>query len=171
MPYTKLIRQAAEHAIKYGEIMPPPDPIPSEMLHQQACYITILENPGKRYRNMYGSVLPRQRNLALEMIFNTTTAIFQAPGSQIRKADISRLTYSIMLIGALQRVSDKIHLDPQNYGLYLTSDQGKAALILPGRVGIETPDDQIATALREAGIRPRDEATTMYRFLVEFYSA
>jgi hypothetical protein len=55
------------------------------------------------------------------------------------------------------------------YGLYVRSDKNKTALLLPRRPGIDTADDQIATAIREARIDPKNETITMYRFSVVFY--
>lgn len=128
----------------------------------------MLENPGRKVRAMYGQVLPQQASLAQEIVVNTAAALQQNPARPVRRTDLPQLNFTVALIGPLQRISDAQHLDPQHTGLYVRSDRGKTALLLPQRTGIETADDQIATALREAGIQPQIESFTMYRFAVEY---
>lgn len=163
--FAKLARQAAEHYIQTNERLVVPFVLPSELLLQRACYVRILEKPGRLIRGAYGQPLPRCSSLAEEIITNTLTAL----DPSIRRADLPSLEYVVAIISPLQRITDASHLDPAQFGLYLRSDTGKQAILLPDRVGVETADDQIATALREAGIDPRHEPTTMYRFRVTWY--
>lgn len=166
--YSKWARQAAESFIKDGVYLSPPPHLPSHLLRQRACYITIIENPGRKVRAMYGQALPQQASLAHEIVVNTVMALEQNPSRPIRRADLPQLHFSVALLGPLQRISDVEHLNPQRYGLYVKSDRGKAAILLPQRSGIETANDQVATAVREAGIQPHMESVTMYRFDVEY---
>ncbi len=166
--YSKWARQAAEYFIKEGEYLVPPPYLPSDLLRQRACYVTIIENPGRKVRAMYGQALPQQASLAHEIVVNTVRALEQNPARRIRRADLPQLHFSVALLGPLQRISDVEHLSPQHSGLYVRSDRGKTALLLPQRTGIETANDQVATALREAGIVPQVESVTMYRFEVEY---
>lgn len=168
--YAKLAKSAAEHLVRANELLPLPDNLPGELYRQRACYVSILENPGRYLRAMAGQPLPRQATLAEEIIANTVNAI-ELSSHRIRQADLSYLSYQVALLGPLQRVSDPEHLDPIRFGLYVKSDRGKSALLLPHRAGVETPNDQIATALREAGIDTRREDATMYRFEVNYFDA
>jgi AMMECR1 domain-containing protein len=141
------------------------------MYRQRACYVSIMENPGRYLRAMAGQALPRQATLAEEIIANTTAAIEGSPHRRIRQADLSYLSYNVALLGPLQRVSDAEHLNPSRFGLYVKSDRGRSALLLPHRAGVETANDQIATVFREAGIDTRREDATMYRFEVTYFDA
>lgn len=169
--YTKLARMAAEYLLRSDGPLPLPPHLPPEMYQQRACYVSILENPGHYLRAVAGQPLPRQATLAEEIIANTTMAIQSSPHRRIRQADLPYLSYRVALLGPLQRVSDAEHLDPNRFGLYVKSDRGKSGLLLPHRAGVETANDQIATALREAGIDTRREAATMYRFEVTYFDA
>ena len=169
--YTKLAKSAAEHFIRTGETLPLPSALPGELFRQRACYVSIWENPGRYLRGMAGEALPRQANLALEIIMNTVEAITAQPYRRIRQADMGYLSYQVALLGPLQRISDSEHLDPVRFGLYVKSTKGKSALLLPRRTGVETANDQIATALREAGIDTRQEEATMYRFAVSYFDS
>lgn len=164
-PHAKLAKAAAEHIIKQRHFLPLPVPLARELGLQRACFITIFENPGKRFRTMYGQPLPRSPRLAEEIIVNTSFAV----QNQMRRADLPYLSYAVDVVEPLQRVTAVEHLNPAQYGLYIKSDQGHSALILPRRVGIETAEDQLATALRESGIDQRQETFTLYRFPVMRY--
>lgn len=166
--YVKLVRGAVEQYVRSQEITAVPTAMPQELQRQCACYVSVFEDPGKRLRSWYGEPLPRWPTLAEEIIMNTVAALRVPTARQLHRAELPYLSYSVGLVGPLTRVSDETHLDPVTYGLYVRADSGKAALLLPQRAGIETAQDQIGAALREANIE-RVELFTMYRFPVTFY--
>lgn len=166
--YSRIAREAAQHYVKTGDYSEVTFQLPSELLRQKACYVVIGEEPGHLIRAMHGSPLPRMKNLAQEIIKNTVDAIIQYD-LHMRPVDAEQYTYTVGVLGFLERITSRDHLMPLVYGLYIRSDTSKSAVLLPRRVGIETPDDQIATAIREARIDPHHEVVTMYRFPVTFY--
>ncbi|MEX0650204.1 MAG: AMMECR1 domain-containing protein [Candidatus Andersenbacteria bacterium] len=166
---TKLAKQAADHYVKTGETLPLPATLPPELYQQRACYVSIFENPGRNLRAMYGQILPRFRSLGEEVIMNTLQAMQRRTSGRFRRVDLSYLSYSVGIVGPLERITSPVHLNPQQYGLYLRSDRSKTAVLLPQRTGIDTPDEQIATAIRESGVNPDSESITMYRFAVFYY--
>lgn len=161
--------QAADEYVKNGEAAVPTVVAGSLLATQRACFVSILENPGRVFRSMHGTALPRRSNLGQEIVANTIAAIDQAPGSRLRPPDLSYLSYVVAVLGPLERITSEHHLDPARFGLYIRSDRGRTGLLLPGRTGIETPADQIATIMRESDINVRQEAITMYRFTVEYH--
>lgn len=169
--FIKLVQGSVEHYVRTREVMPTPTNVPQEVQRQRACYISLFENPGHRLRSWYGEPLPRYPTLAEEIIMHTVTALNMSSSRQVHRSELPYLSFSVGLVGPLQRVSDSEHLDPALYGLYVRADSGKTALLLPQRVGIETAQDQLGTALREANIDARTELFTMYRFPVTFYDS
>lgn len=161
----KLALAAAEYYIKEKKILPLPAVVPGELRMQRACYVAVYAKPGRRLVAMHGEPLPRQRTLAEEIIINTTYAVH----SRVRRTDLPSLKFIVTVLSQLQRVTDSAALDPQRYGLYVRSVSGKTAVLLPGRVGVETSDDQLATAFREADITARTETATLYRFAITEY--
>lgn len=162
---TKLARLTIETYLLHGTPPALPAYVAPELLQQRACYVTILENPGQIIRGMSGSPLPTHPTLAEEIISHTLAAI-RAP---LRRADLPNLLFTVGVVSQLQRISDASHLDPQQFGLYVRTEQGHTAVVMPQRLGVETGDDQIATALREANINPRHLTPTLYRFRVTWY--
>lgn len=167
--YTKLAKSAAEHFVRSQELLPVPLALPAELQRQRACYVWLFENPGRHLRAGHGTLLPQQAVLAQEIIANTVTAIMGSSFHRIRRADLSSLVYSVAVIGPLERVSSAEKVDPTHFGLQVRSDRGKIATILPRRSGVETGQEQLATALREARIDLSLESITLYRFPVDFY--
>jgi AMMECR1 domain-containing protein len=167
--YIKLARSAAEHYIQSGELLPVPTYLTPELQWPAACYVSLLENPGKFVRARYGQPFARQPSLAQEIIWNTVQAISTSSSRLIRRIDLAYLAYAVAVVGPLERITDPSHLQPASYGLYLRSDRDKTAVILPRRAGIETGEDQIATAMREAGVDSHQESVNLYRFAVTFY--
>lgn len=165
----KLAKQTAENYVRFKTPTAVPRPLPSELSRQKACYVAIFENPGRNMQSMYGQPLPQCSCLAEEVIHNTVKAIEGRKYGLFRPVDLSYMSYSVAVLDPLERITGPTHLNPENYGLYLRSDRGKTALILPQRTGIETGSEQIATALRESGINTDQEAVTMYRFRVNYY--
>jgi AMMECR1 domain-containing protein len=163
--YVKLAKAAAEYFINKQEVLPLPSPVPSTLLAQRACYVSVFEKPGSWLRSAYGEPLPRYKSLAEEIIMNTVRAV----DGRVRRVDMPYLEFQVAVLGQLQRISDTKHLNPAVYGLYVRSERQKTAIILPNRVGIETADDQVGTALREAGITDKYESVTLYRFTVTYY--
>jgi AMMECR1 domain-containing protein len=166
-PPVRLAHQAAESAIKNEVMLGVPTSLSPELVRQRACYVLVFENPGRRLRTLYGHVLPTTPCLGAEIIANTTKAV----QGLFRRADLPQLSFEVAVVGQLQRISDPLHLNPEQYGLYIRSEMGRIAVVLPKRPGIETGSDQIATALREGDIDVRKESITLYRFPVHFHES
>jgi AMMECR1 domain-containing protein len=169
-PYAKLARSAAEQYVKTREVLSPPVYLPPELSRQQACYVYLFESPGRRLRALAGRALPRYSSLAEEIIANTVAALKNTAGAPaVRRVELPSLSYTVAVLGPLQRISHAAQLDPHAFGLFIRSDRGKSAVVLPQRTGIETSQDQVATAVRESTINLREEAASMYRFPVTYH--
>ncbi len=142
--------------------------VPSELLRQKACYVSVIEQPGRYIVSSFGTALPRMRTLVEEIVHNTVEAIVQS-SVRMRPIDAATYVYSVAVLGPLERITGPEHLTSPIWGLYVRSEKNKSALVLPRRPGIENADDQIATAIRESGIDVNNETMTMYRFSVMFY--
>lgn len=167
--YVTLAKNAIEYYVRQHDILPLTSAVSVELQKQRACYVYVFENPGRRLRTMYGEPLPRQSMLAYEIISNATQALVSPDTRPIRRPELIALSYTIAVLEPLQRISEPEHLNPFVFGLYVRSNKGKHAIIMPQRAGIETTHDQIATAIREAHINPQEEVVTLYRFPVAYY--
>lgn len=165
----KLARAAAIAVVKKTALPAVPGMNAPLLTRQRACFVYIVQWPGRQLRAWYGTALPRERTLAEEIIRNARDAVFHGATRAIRRPDLASLRYTVVVLEPLQRISHEAQLDPGRFGLYVISDRGRTALLMPRHPGIITARDQIATAMREAGLQPRQETVTMYRFPVTFY--
>ncbi len=168
--YIKLAQQAARHFVMERSLFPIPVYLPSELQRQQACYVTIYEDPGRRFRAMHGTPLPTTPTLGQEIIRNTAAALEHETNRFLRQADLNDFHFEVAVLGPLERIGGPEHLDPKRFGAYVRSDRGKSAVILPHRVGVETAEEQFATVIRESNINPQNESATFYRFAVVYYA-
>ena len=146
--YSRLARQAVEHFVRQHEYLPLREHLSPELLRQGACFVTILEQPGQRFRSMHGHIMPTQATLAHEIVVNTVQALLVDPTRRANRADLGNLRCRVALLSPLMRVSDAQHLDPSRAGVYVRSDQNKSAVLLPGRVAVETADDDPSPSSR-----------------------
>lgn len=126
----RLAQEATEHFVLHGEVVAIPYPLPTLLQLQRACYVTLYESPGRRLRAMYGTPLPKQSMLAQEIIMNTIAAIqSHVRGGNISRGDLASLSYSVAILGPLERITSDKHLNPALYGLHIVSDKSKSAKI------------------------------------------
>lgn len=168
--YARLAKEAARHYVMSGGTLPLPPVLTADLRRQQACYVTVYQDPGRRFRAIFGAPLPATSTLAQEIIHHTLAALRGDTNWNIRQADLGDLHFEIALLGPLERIGGPEHLDPRRFGLYVRSDRGKSTVILPHRVGVETAEEQFATAVRESAINLRHEAATFYRFAVAYHA-
>jgi hypothetical protein len=168
--FAQLAQKTANQYIRKKEKLHLSTSLAPDYVPQRACFINIYDKPGRRLRTTYGTTLPRQPSLAEEIINNTISALKNNRGRKVSQADLSSISFSVAVLGPLQRVSGIFELDPQKYGIFVSSQNNKSATLLPQRPGIITPQDQLATALREANIKEYQEIYTIYRFNVEYYT-
>ncbi|MEK7557236.1 MAG: AMMECR1 domain-containing protein [Patescibacteria group bacterium] len=168
--YARLSEAAARQYVLHQRMLPLPASLAPDLKRQQACYITVYEDPGQRFRSIYGTPLPTSSCLAQEIINNTTQALARESHRVVRQADLNDLHFEVAILGPLERIGGPEHLDIRRYGVYVRSDRGKSSVVLPHRVGVETAEEQFATVLRESGINPRHEAHTFYRFTVAYHT-
>ena len=85
----------------------------------------------------------------------------------ISEDELDALTISIDIVNPFEIVEDTAMLDPQIYGILVTS-YDKQGLLLPALKGIDSIEQQLRIALEKAGIH-HDESFTIKRFTVTRY--
>lgn len=165
----RLAKQTAESVIRKQNLPIIPDVIPPIARLQRACYVSIFDKPGRRLRVMHGYPFPRFQTLVDEVVSNTAEAV-QMRDVRFSSSDLSHLSFTVAVLGAMERITSHLHLDPDRYGVYVKTDRGKSAILLSRRTGIESAEDQLATAFREARVDTDTESVALYRFFVEYFS-
>ncbi len=167
-PYIILAKKTVEQYIKKGEIITPNENIAKEFLNQKAgVFITIEKNA--QLRGCIGTYLATRKNIAEEIIYNAISAATKDNRFlPIEEKELPKLSYTVYVLGELEKVTDIRDLNPQKYGIMIESGI-KKGLLLPDLKGIKTIEQQIFFCCEKAGINPEKENSTIYKFEVKKY--
>lgn len=160
----RLAKDALEKYIRSGKTLRRPEDLPEWMTSQQAGVFVSLHKDGD-LRGCIGTIAPWYGCVADEIIALAAEAGTRDPRFLPVTADeLPDLEYNVDVLSEAEP-ADKSELDAKRYGV-IVSAGGRRGLLLPDLEGVDTPGQQIAIALRKAGIRP-DEPYRLERFTVE----
>ena len=160
----RLAKDALEKYIRSWETLRRPEDLPEWMTSQQAGVFVSLHKDGD-LRGCIGTIAPWYGCVADEIIAPAVEAGTRDPRFLPVTADeLPDLEYNVDVLSEAEP-ADKSELDAKRYGV-IVSAGGRRGLLLPDLEGVDTPGQQIAIALRKAGIRP-DEPYRLERFTVE----
>ncbi|MDR0570896.1 MAG: AmmeMemoRadiSam system protein A [Clostridiales Family XIII bacterium] len=164
-PYAALARHALETRVATGTKPARPTGLPAELLENKAGVFVSLKKHGE-LRGCIGTISPATGCLADEILRNAQEAGLHDPRFEpVGAEELDSLVYSVDVLGASEPVPSADSLDPRVYGV-IVSKGSRRGLLLPNLDGVDTAEEQIAIALRKAGIRP-DEDYALERFKVE----
>ena len=132
---------------------------------RSACFVSLKK--GGELRGCIGTLEPAEQDLGAEIARNARSAAFDDPRfPAVREDELVSLACSVDVLSPSEpcTIGD---LDPRVYGVIVAAGYRRGVL-LPDLEGIDTAAQQVAVALRKAGIRP-DEGFTVRRFTVTRY--
>ena len=163
--YIRLARASVISWIREGRKIKTPEDLPEEMLNRQAGVFVSLHKDG-RLRGCIGTIQAAKKNIAEEIIENGISAAVRDPRfSPVRRDELDALEISVDILGEPERISSKDELDVKRYGV-IVSKGFRRGLLLPNLEGVDTVEEQIAIALRKAGLSEREKNYTLERFEV-----
>ena len=164
-PHVRLAQETLETYVREGEKIKLPDWLPEELMTKRAGVFVSLKKNG-RLRGCIGTISPTRSSIAKEIIENAVSAGTMDPRfDPVAPGELSRLTYSVDVLGEPEKIESTDELDVKNYGVIVTSGF-KRGLLLPDLEGVDTPEEQVEIALQKAGIHAYEEYS-MERFRVE----
>lgn len=118
-------------------------------------------------RGCIGTIAPTAATLAEEIVHNAIQAATADPRfPELTTGELSDLDISVDVLHEPEP-AEFTDLDPARYGVIVTADW-RRGLLLPDLEGVGTPEQQVAIAMRKAGISP-GERVRLERFLVDRY--
>lgn len=160
----RLAKDSLEKYVRTRKKTEIPADLPQWMLHEQAGVFVSLHKHGD-LRGCIGTILPWSDCVAEEIITMAVEAGTQDPRFlPVTAAELDSLEYHVDVLSRPEE-ADREELDAKRYGVIVTNGS-RRGLLLPDLEGVDTPDEQIAIALRKAGIRP-GEPYRLERFTVE----
>lgn len=164
-PYIRLARMTIESYVTNKSLPDIPDYLPPEMMTEGATFVTLYKHG--ELRGCIGTIEPTTDSIAEEIRRNAVASATQDPRFPPVQADeLDSLDISVDILHTPEEIEDFGDLDPERYGVIVTSETGlRRGLLLPRLEGIDDPVTQVNIALRKGGISPR-EPYKMERFEV-----
>lgn len=123
-------------------------------LHKAACFVTLHNKSDNSLRGCIGTLAPNQSDLKEEIHTNALSAALNDPRfSPLRPEELKDITISVDVLDTPEPVASVEELDPKVYGV-IVSSKHKRGVLLPDLPGIDRIEDQLAIAMRKAGIEP-----------------
>lgn len=165
--FAKLARTAIERYVLTGNVPTLDEEWPKVFTTSKAGVFVTLRKDGE-IRGCMGSLRPLRKNLGSEIIASAiAAATMDTRFPKVRKEELPLLSVSVDVVRSLIPILSVSDLDPKLYGVVVESGDKKGAL-LPNLPGIETPEEQVITAMFKAGI-PENEDVALYRFSVNHH--
>ena len=168
-PYVMLARDTIESYVRDGKkpslISGKYDDIPDEMRKRKAGVFVSIHKEG-RLRGCIGTISSVYSCIGQEIIENAVAASTRDPRfNPIKTDELPALEINVDVLSDAEDISSKNELDVKKYGVIVTKGS-KRGLLLPNLDGVDTVDEQIAIALRKAGLGEDEEGYSMQRFEV-----
>ena len=154
-----------EHYVKTGETLRS-DGHSVHGIPRAGCFVSLKKDGS--LRGCIGTIAPVTESIEEEIIRNAIAACSEDPRFEPVEADeLTGLTVSVDILSAPEPVESRDDLDPERYGVIVTSGF-RRGLLLPDLEEVTTVDDQLAIACRKGGIDPEGQFR-IERFTVTRY--
>lgn len=158
-----IAREAIAHSIAGRSYQPPRLPPPWEAA--RPVFVT-LRRPDGSLRGCIGRTEATLPSLAAEIADCAAAAALRDPRFEpVRPDELAGLSVEISLLEHPEPTHGQDELDPRTYGVVVSSGRRRGVL-LPDIEGVDTPEQQLAIAMRKGGIGPC-EPHRIERFRVE----
>jgi AmmeMemoRadiSam system protein A len=163
-PPVALARRAIESYVRTRRVI---DPGPAEGLLAKPAGAFVSLHRGHELRGCIGTIAPTAPTLAQEIVHNAIQAATADPRfPPLSPEELDDLEISVDVLHEPEPCSFA-DLDPKRYGVIVSADW-RRGLLLPDLEGVDTPEQQVAIAMRKAGIAP-GEHVRLERFQVDRY--
>ncbi|MBT3208761.1 MAG: AmmeMemoRadiSam system protein A [Bacteroidetes bacterium] len=143
--------------------------IPELLSKKQACFVSIHKKDGS-LRGCIGTIEPVRTCLFHEIIDNAIAASSRdSRFSPITADELDSIEVSVDVLSIPEIVNDISELDPQNFGVIVSDNSYRKAVLLPNLEGIETVKYQLDIVKRKAGIYDNYENLNIQKFTATRY--
>ena len=163
-PLVKLAVCSAEHFIETGKPLTCPDPLPESLKKNAGVFVSIKKQGS--LRGCIGTITPKYKNLAEEVIQNALLAASQDPRfNPIQQRELPSLTFSVDVLTPLEKIENLQGHNIKQLGL-LVQGEGKQGVLLPDLENIKSAEQQLKVCLKKGGFNSLD-TYEIFRFEVK----
>lgn len=154
--FVSLARRTIEECVVFGQMPTVPEGLPEEFYHSKAGVFVSIKESGK-LRGCLGTIEPVKASLAEEIIQNAVNAALHDPRfAPIQKDELKRVEIIVDVVGIPEEIASLDMLDINRYGVIVTKGR-KKGFLLPNQNGLETVEQQVMLAKRNAGLKQKDK--------------
>jgi AmmeMemoRadiSam system protein A len=134
----------------------------------RGVFVTLRHRRGE-LRGCIGTIGPACSNLVEETWRNARlAALNDGRFSPVTIRELPQLRFDVSVLHPPEEIPSADKLDPQRYGVIVSTDDGRRGLLLPAIEGIATVEQQLLFARRKGRIDP-DEPVQIERFEVDHF--
>ena len=160
----QIARRSLEAALR-GDAEKPAFATEGILGEQHGVFVTI-RGPHRKLRGCVGTLAPHFANTAEETWHVVRDAAFRDGRFRpVGAKELENLRFEVSVLMPLEEVASPAELDPQRYGVVLTTEDGRRGLLLPDVKEVKTVEEQLAGARYKGGIY-EDEPVRIQRFAV-----
>lgn len=164
-PYVRLARETIESYIRDGKKPSLPSGLPKDITSRKAGVFVSIHKEG-RLRGCIGTISSVYDCIGNEIIENAISASTRDPRfDPIRPHELPMLEINVDVLSDAEDIKSKDELDVKKYGVIVNKGY-KRGLLLPNLDGVDTVDEQVAIALRKAGLSENEKGYSLQRFEV-----
>ncbi len=165
---SQVARRSLEAAFR-GEVEKPELPAAGILGERHGVFVTI-RGPRRKLRGCVGTLTPRFVNTVEETWHVARDAAFHdGRFAPVGAQELEQLRFEVSVLCPLEEVASTAELDPQRYGVVLTTEDGRRGLLLPDVKGVKTIEEQLEGARYKGGIC-ESEPVRIQRFAVKKFS-
>lgn len=137
-------------------------------LNQSRGLFVTIHNLDRSLRGCRGTISATYGDLIEEVRHNAYAAAFHDPRfPAVNMDELTDLQFEVSILGDVEAVQSRSDLNPETYGIIITSLDGKKrGLMLPGVPHLDTVSSQVSATCEKAGIA-EDEPIELERFRVD----
>ena len=151
--YAQLAFETIVQYIKHNNITDPHKWLQiKELQDKAACFVSLHTNDGE-LRGCIGTIQPVEDSLCEEIIRNAISACSHDPRfPKVKPHEINDLTLSVDVLSKPEKVKSIEELDEKKYGVIVSDNNFRRAVLLPDLEGIKNVEHQLQIVTRKAGI-------------------
>jgi len=167
-----LARKSIKYYLKNQMILPTPGDLPDFLIKSRGgVFVSIFEKNSNKLRGCIGTCKPTRKHIAEEIIYNSLSAAFEDQRfNSLTENELNNIYFEISLLGEVLRVQILEELDPKIFGIIITSNNGKQALLLPNIREIDNVEKQLSVIYKKANIDPTKEKINLFKFRVKKFA-
>lgn len=136
--------------------------------HAAGVFVTIRSRAGE-LRGCIGTITPATTNVIMETWRNARlAALHDGRFEPVTLGELPQLRFEVSVLHPPEEIFSEQSLNPQRYGVIVSTEDGRRGLLLPAIEGITTVEQQVLHARRKGRIDP-EEPVRLERFEVDHF--